>query len=145
QAEVLVEFLVVELAQGVLVEQRDSAPLVRIVEPLGIHVIELAPIERCAAGLRQRPLFALGLKALDGGARFRKIEKRRHLRNLPRMFQELRMVRSGAAADRRSSGSVPHRLAASVRRFPPLSLRRAEPPWPGYLPGSRRARRAAWF
>ena len=84
QAEVLVEFLVVELAQSVLVEQRNFAPLVRIVEPLGIHVVEFALIERRAACLRERPPLALGLKALDGGARFRKVEKRRHLQSLPR-------------------------------------------------------------
>jgi hypothetical protein len=42
-------------------------------------VIELAIVERRAARLRERMFLAFGLKALNLGARLRKIEQRRHL------------------------------------------------------------------
>ena len=62
QAERFVKLPIVELAQRLLVQDRNFAPFVRIVEPIRIDVIELAFEERRAASLRDRTLFALGLQ-----------------------------------------------------------------------------------
>ena len=71
----LVEFPIAELAQRLLVQNRDLAPLVRIVEPLRVHMIELAFVEGRAPRLRQGAAFCVGLNALNVGPSLGKIEQ----------------------------------------------------------------------
>ena len=66
-----VEVAVGQGAQHVLVEDRDLLPLRRVVEPLGIDMIELTLVERRAARLGERVEFSLPLNGLDLGATFR--------------------------------------------------------------------------
>ena len=72
-AEFLVELAVVELAKRFLVQDRNLAPLVRIVEPIGIDVFKFPSIERRPPRLRQCRLLAPGLNALNLGPRFGQI------------------------------------------------------------------------
>src|SRR5947209_5402947 len=63
-----------EAAQRVLVEDRDLAPLVRIVESSEIDRLELRAPERRAPRLLDREALALSLDAPDLGARLRKLQ-----------------------------------------------------------------------
>src|SRR6266850_4985876 len=74
-AELVIELLVGERAQHVLVEDRDLAPLLRILEPLEIDALELRAPESRAPRLLHRKTLALGLDAPDLGARLRKLER----------------------------------------------------------------------
>src|SRR5205823_6770157 len=74
-AELVVELVVRQRAQRVLVEDRDPAPLVRILEPVEIDRLQLRAPERRAPRLLDREALALGLDAPDFGARLREFER----------------------------------------------------------------------
>src|SRR3954464_1924605 len=64
-AELAIELLVGKAAQRVLVEDRNAAPFVRILQSIEPHILETGPPERRAHRLLDRDALALHLDATD--------------------------------------------------------------------------------
>src|ERR1044072_976844 len=77
-AELAQELVMVELAQALLVQDGDLAPLRGVIEPVGVDVVELAAIPGDLLGARKGDALALTLDGADFLTRFGEWQRKRH-------------------------------------------------------------------